>query len=64
MKKVLIPSFAATYHKRLVLHPKLLHPRPIQLPQQAHDAALLAPPGRTIHQQVGEVTTLNLKTAH
>lgn len=50
-----------SHHNSLVLYAKLLHPSSVQLPQQTHDASLLACAGWTVHQQVWEVATLNLK---
>lgn len=50
-----------SYHDALVLYAKFLHPGSVQLPQQTHDASLLPGAGWTVHQQVREVTTLNLQ---
>lgn len=53
--------YLPSHHDGLVLNAKLLHPCSIQLPQQTHDAGLLPRAGWTVHQQVWEVSTLNLK---
>lgn len=50
-----------SYHDALVLYAKFLHPGSVQLPQQTHDASLFSGAGWTVHQQVREVTTLNLQ---
>lgn len=50
-----------SHHDCLVLYAQLLHSSSVQLLQQTHDAGLLPRARRTVHQQVREVATLNLK---
>ena len=56
----LVP-YHMTYSKCHVLNSQFLYATSIQLPQNAHDSCLLARSWRTVHQQVREVTTLNLR---
>lgn len=51
---------SGTCHESHVLHSQLLYTTAIQLPQDAHDASLLASPRWAMYQQVWQIPTLHL----